>query len=139
MLIQRRRPLSANITLQHVDLAATGFIDPASGLGGVLDYTGTVKSDGKNAHSEGIAKADKLRLMPSGGPARSLVTVDYASDYNLASRPARFSRGEIHTGKSTVHLSGNFNMQGPSPVCISSSADRHCPWAILKDCCLLLA
>jgi AsmA protein len=109
-------PLSAAITLQHVDLATTGFIDPTSGLGGVLDYTGTLKSDGKSAHSEGVVKADRLRLMPSGGPAKSLVTVDYASEYNLAQQAGILSRGEIHTGKSTVHLSGNYNMQGPSPV-----------------------
>ena len=42
-------PLSAAVTLQHLDLATTGFIDPSSGLGGVLDYTGSVKSDGKKA------------------------------------------------------------------------------------------
>jgi AsmA protein len=82
----------------------------------VLDYTGTLKSDGKNAHSEGVVKADKLRLMPNGGPAKSLVTVDYASEYNLAQQAGILSRGEIHTGKSTVHLSGNYNMQGPSTV-----------------------
>ena len=46
----------------------------------MLDYTGTLKSDGKNAHSEGVVKADKLRLMPNGGPPKSLVTVDYASE-----------------------------------------------------------
>jgi AsmA protein len=109
-------PLSAAITLQHVDLATTGFIDPASGLGGVLDYTGTLKSDGKNAHSEGVVKADKLRLMPSGGPAKSLVTVDYASEYNLAQQAGILSRGEIHTGRSTMHLSGNYNTQGPSTI-----------------------
>jgi AsmA protein len=109
-------PLSAAISLQHVDLATTGFIDPASGLGGVLDYTGTLKSDGKNAHSEGVVKADNLRLMRNGGPAKALVTMDYASEYNLAQQAGILSRGEIHTGKSTVHLSGNYNMQGPSPV-----------------------
>jgi AsmA protein len=44
------------------------------------------------------------------------VTVDYASEYNLAQQAGILSRGEIHTGKSTVHLSGNYNMQGPSTV-----------------------
>lgn len=73
-------PLSATISLQHLDLATTGFIDPSSGLGGVLDYTGAVKSDGKKAHTEGIVKADKLRLVRSGGPAKAPVTVEYSSD-----------------------------------------------------------
>ena len=109
-------PLSAAITLQHLDLATTGFIDPASGLGGVLDYTGTLKSDGKKAHSEGTVKADKLRLTRTGGPAKSLVTVDYAAEHDLAQQAGILSRAEIHTGKSTAHLAGTYNTQGPSTV-----------------------
>ncbi len=109
-------PLSAEITLQHLDLATTGFIDPSSGVGGVLDFRGTVKSDGKRARTEGTMTADKLRLTRSGGPAKAPVTVEYASDYDLAQQAGVLSRGEIHTGKSTAHLSGNYNTQGQSPV-----------------------
>jgi AsmA protein len=109
-------PLSAAITLQHLDVAATGFIDPSSGLGGVLDYTGTLKSDGKKAHTEGTVLADKLRLTRSGGPAKAPVTIDYATDYDLVQQAGVLARGEIHTGKSTAHLSGNYNTQGQSTV-----------------------
>jgi AsmA protein len=109
-------PLSAAITLQHLDLATTGFIDPSSGLGGVLDYTGTLKSDGKKAHTEGTVKADQLRLTRSGGPAKAPVTIDYATDYDLVQQVGTLSRGDIHTGKSTAHLSGNYNTQGQSTV-----------------------
>ena len=109
-------PLSAAITLQHLDLATTGFIDPSSGLGGVLDYTGTLKSDGKKARAEGTVKADKLQLTRNGGPAKAPVTIDYASDYDLVQQAGVLSRGEIHTGKSTAHLSGNYNTQGQSTV-----------------------
>jgi AsmA protein len=109
-------PLSAAVTLQHLDLANTGFVDPSSGLGGVLDYTGTLRSDGQKAHTEGTVKADKLRLTRNGGPAKTTVTVDYASDYDLVQQAGVVSRGEIHTGKSTVHLSGNYNTPGQSTV-----------------------
>lgn len=109
-------PLSAAITVQHLDVAATGFIDPSSGLSGVLDYTGTLKSDGKRAKTDGVVTADKLRLTRNGGPAKSPVTIDYATDYDLVQQAGVVSRGEIHTGKSTVHLSGNYNTQGQSTV-----------------------
>jgi AsmA protein len=109
-------PLSAAVNVQHLDLATTGFIDPSSGMGGLIDYTGTVKSDGKTARAEGTVKADKLRLTRSGGPARAPVTVDYATDYNLVQQTGVLSRGEIHTGKSTAHLLGNYNTQGQSTV-----------------------
>ena len=109
-------PLSAAITLQHLDLATTGFLDPSSGLGGVLDYTGALRSDGKKAYTEGTLKADKLRLTRNGGPAAAPVTVNYASDYDLVQQAGRLSRGEIHIDKSTVHLSGNYNTQGQSTM-----------------------
>lgn len=109
-------PLSAAITLQHLNFATTGLIDPSSGLGGVVDYTGSVKSDGKKAHAEGTVKAEQLRLVRSGGPAKAPVTVDYASDFDLVQQTGVLSRGEIHTGKSTVHLSGTYNTQGQSTV-----------------------
>ena len=109
-------PLTAAVTLQHLDLATTGFVDPSSGLGGVLDYTGTLKSDGKKAHTEATVKADRLQLTRNGGPAKASVTVDYASDYDLVQQAGVLSRGEIHTGKSTVYLSGNYNTQGQSIV-----------------------
>ncbi|HWZ42699.1 MAG TPA: AsmA family protein [Candidatus Saccharimonadales bacterium] len=109
-------PFSATINVQHLDVAATGFIDPASGLSGVLDYTGSLSSGGRKAHTEGTVKADKLRLTRSGGPAKSPVTIDYASDYDMVQQAGVISRGEIHTGKSTAHLSGNYNTQGQSTV-----------------------
>jgi AsmA protein len=85
-------------------------------MGGVLDYTGTLKSDGKKAHTEATVKADRLQLTHNGGPAKTPVTVDYASDYDLVQQAGVLSRGEIHTGKSTAYLSGNYNTQGQSTV-----------------------
>src|SRR5437588_616437 len=44
-------PLTANVSIKGLDLAATGFVPAQSGLAGTLDYDGTIKSDGKKAHS----------------------------------------------------------------------------------------
>ena len=65
-----KSPLDAKVTLKHVDLGATGFVDPSSGLGGALDFDGQVKSDGHHMHSEGKAKADDLRVIKGGQPAK---------------------------------------------------------------------
>src|SRR5260370_13971664 len=39
-------PLNAEVGLQHLDLGATGLLDPNSGMGGTLDFGGKVNSDG---------------------------------------------------------------------------------------------
>src|SRR5437588_12226559 len=76
-----KSPLDAKITLKHVDLAATGFVDPSSGLGGTLDFDGQVKSDGHRLHSEGKAKTEGLKVVKGAQPAKQPVALDYKSDY----------------------------------------------------------
>lgn len=109
-------PLSAAITLRHLDVAATGLIDASSGIGGTVDYAGSVKSEGGKARTEGRVNAANLRLTRSGGPAKAPVSVDYATDYDMVRQTGVLSRGEIHTGKSTAYLSGNYSTQGASTV-----------------------
>src|SRR5215467_10513746 len=78
-----KSPLDAKLTLKHVDLGATGFVDPGSGIGGTLDFDGQVKSDGHHLHSSGNAKADGLRVVKGGQQAKQPVALDYKSDYSL--------------------------------------------------------
>jgi AsmA protein len=106
-----KTPLDARITLEHADLAASGLFDPASGLGGVLDFDGTVKSDGRNIHSEGKAKANNLRLVKAGTPSNQAVNVDYKSDYGLDSQNGDLSTN-LHTGSSTANANGTFSTRG---------------------------
>ncbi len=107
-------PLDAKVSIDNMDLASTGFLDPASGIAGLLDYKGTVKSNGRTAHSEGQATVDKLRLVPAGGPAKQPVAFQYASDYDLKRETGVLTRGDLKTGSSTVRLNGDYDTRGPS-------------------------
>ena len=109
-------PLSAKVTLKHVDLASTGFLDATSGIAGVLDYDGSIKSDGHTANSEGTAKADNLRLVRAGGPAKTPVSVDYASAYDLRRQDGTLSKGNIRFGGSTARLAGTYDTHGESTI-----------------------
>jgi len=108
-------PLTANITVKGLDMAATGFVPPESGLAGTLDYDGTIKSDGKKAHAEGKAVASSLRVVKGGAPARQPVSLDYASDIDLAQHQGVLTKGDIGIGKSqSAKLTGTFNTKGDS-------------------------
>jgi AsmA protein len=109
-------PLQAQVSIDNMGLASTGFIDPASGIAGLLAYKGTVKSDGRTVHAEGQATVEKLRLVPAGSPAKAPVSVNYASNYDLKRESGVLTRGDIHTGGSTVRLSGDYDMHGSSTV-----------------------
>jgi AsmA protein len=106
-----KSPLDAKLTLKHVDLGATGFVDPGSGLGGVLDFDGHVKSDGHRLHTEGNAKATDLRVVKGGQPAKQPVALDYKSDYGLDSETGTLN-ANLHTGNSLTNASGTINAKG---------------------------
>jgi AsmA protein len=110
-----RTPLDANLNLKHADLGATGFLDPGSGLGGTLDFQGSVKSDGKRLHSEGKAKANGLKLVKGASPAKAPVLFDYASDYGLDS-DAGTIKADFHTGNSTATARGTVEARGEEAV-----------------------
>jgi len=107
-------PFQAKANLKQVDLAATGFIDPSSGIAGKLDYQGEIRSDGKVAHTEGVAKLDKLRLVATGVPATQPISIDYATDYDLAKQSGQLSKGQILSGKSSLAISGTYATSGAS-------------------------
>ncbi|HKW75035.1 MAG TPA: AsmA family protein [Terriglobales bacterium] len=106
-----RTPLDATIKLEHADLAKTGFLDPSSGLAGILDFSGKLKSDGTTLHSDGNAKATRLRVIKGPGEAKAPVTIDYKTNYGLESQTGTLETA-LHTGNSTTTAGGSINAKG---------------------------
>jgi AsmA protein len=103
-------PLSAKLDVQNVDLASTGFIDPSSGLAGLISFNGDVASDGKQMTSKGNIKAEKVKLVASGSPSHVPLTVDYDTKYDLATESGNLSQGDVHIGKALAHLGGTYDI-----------------------------
>jgi AsmA protein len=105
-------PMNATIDLQHLDLATTGFIDPASGIAGVMDFKGDLNSNGKQMSSKGTIKVTKLKASAAGSPSTVPVNLDYATTYTLQSQSGVLSQGDIKIGNAVQHLTGTYNMAG---------------------------
>ncbi len=103
-------PLSANVDMQHLDLATTGFIDPSTGLGGVLDFKGDLNSDGKDMKSKGSVTITKFKMSAAGSPSSVPVKVDYNTDYTLKTQAGVLSQGDIHIGSAFQQLTGTYNL-----------------------------
>ena len=101
---------------QRVDLAATGFVDPASGIAGIADFEGTVSSDGSELRSSGTVKADKLKLAPKAEPAGRPIQVKYALQHDLKKQSGQITQGNVAMGQAAATLLGTYEMQGPSTL-----------------------
>jgi AsmA protein len=111
-----KTPFDASIKVKNLDLAASGFIDPASGIGGSADIEGTLNSTGTQAKAAGTITCEKLKLSPKGSPAPKAVTIKYAVDEDLDRQSGTITQGDIAIGKSVARLTGGFQTQGETDV-----------------------
>jgi AsmA protein len=105
-------PLDAKLSVQGMNLAQSGFIDPASGIAGIADVDGTVTSDGHAAKVNGTLHATKLQVVANGSPAGRDVNVNFATVYDLTKQNGALSQGDIEMGKAVAHLTGSYDL-GP--------------------------
>lgn len=108
--------LEARLELTRLDVASTGFVDPASGMAGLVDLTATLASDGRQVQSNGKLHATQLQLVRGGSPVRVPVEIEYASDYDLKTQTGDVKQGEVHIGNAVAHLTGDYRMDGETPA-----------------------
>ena len=111
-----KTPLEASVKVNHMDLATSGFVDPASGFGGLADFDGTLSSNGTEAKADGTLTGNKLKLSPKGTPAQTTVALKYAANLNLAQQSGTLTQGDISIGKAVAHLTGAFHTEGEAQV-----------------------
>ena len=109
-------PIEAQINVKGLDLTASGFVEPSTGIAGVADFDGTLNSDGKVLRTSGTLKAAKLKLAVKGSPAPEPVTVKYATDYDLKKQGGTLTQGDVSLGKALAKLTGSYQSQGEATI-----------------------
>jgi len=119
-------PFQATADVAHLDVKSTGFVDPASGLSAVVDFKGSLVSDGQRVTSNGKAHATGVQLVPGGTPARVPIEVDYQSD---SSRKAQTGvmKGDLHVGRAVAHFTGDYNAAGAAITVRTNLTGEHMP------------
>jgi AsmA protein len=107
-----KTPLEAKVTVQKMNLAESGFIDPAAGISGIADFDGTVNSDGHEAKTNGTLRATNLQVVKKGSPAGKPVQVNYTVNFDLAKLTGVVQQCQIAMGKAIAHLTGTYDAHG---------------------------
>ena len=105
-------PLNAKISIQKMNLAESGFIDPAAGIAGIADLDGTLASDGHQAKLNGTLKVANLQVVQKGSPAGQPVNVTFAVVHDLVKQSGELTQGDVAMGKAVAHLTGTYDAQG---------------------------
>ena len=111
-----KTPFDATLKVKDMDIAASGLIDPASGIGGSADFDGSLMSNGSQAKAAGVIACEKLKLSPKGSPAPKAVTIKYAINTDLDRNAGTITQADIAIGKALARLTGGFQTQGETQV-----------------------
>ncbi|MGH9829070.1 MAG: hypothetical protein ACREDR_38110, partial [Blastocatellia bacterium] len=125
-------PLQAKIDVEHLNLATTGFIDPSAGIGGMLNFTGDLASDGRQVTSKGNVKATGLKVARNGSPASVPVNVDYSAQYQMKGQNGLLQQGDIHIGKALARLTGAYDVSGEATTVQMKLAGQNMPVSDLE-------
>ena len=108
--------LDTKVTISGLDLSKTGFVDPGTGLAGIVDVTNTLQSNNGMARARGSVKMSKLQLVKGGAASAVPVEVDFNIDYNLLRNAGVLNQGMVKIGTAVSHLSGTFDRRDESVV-----------------------
>src|SRR6266478_2681572 len=107
-------PVNAKLTVNNLNLATTGILDPSAGLGGLLDLNSTIASQNGAANVSGSAKLSKALLIAGGSPAAIPVVVDFNTKYDLRKSRGVLEPSTLKIGNAVCHLSGTYEVPADS-------------------------
>ena len=111
-----KTPFEAKVKVDNMDILASGFIDPASGIAGLANFDGTLTSNGTLAKAVGTFTGNKLQFSPKGSPAPKTVVVKHTVDVDLDHDSGNITQGDVEIGKAVAHLTGAFKTEGEKQV-----------------------
>jgi AsmA protein len=111
-----KTPFESAVKINNMNIAATGFIDASTGIGGFANFDGTLTSNGSQAKAVGTFTGTKLTLAPKATPAPKTVVIKHVVDVDLDNQSGTITQGDIAIGKAQAHLTGPFHTQGETEV-----------------------
>ena len=109
-------PLDARLNVSSLNLASTGFLDAAAGLGGLLDLDATIGSQNGEAEAKGTSKLSKALLVAGGSPSSEPVTVDFNTKDDLRKNAGILNPSTLKIGNAVAHLNGTYQSAGEATI-----------------------
>ena len=107
-------PVAASLNVTRLNLVASGFIEPSSGIAGLASIDGSGSSNGQKLEVNGRLKGEELKLAKNGTPAKRPLEFNFVLEQDLRTHAGVVKRGDIQIGKATANLSGTYNLRGDS-------------------------
>jgi AsmA protein len=119
-------PVEAKLNINGLNIEKSGFVNPASGFGGIVNFDGTVNSNGHEAQANGNATVAQLKASPKGSPAPKPVDLKFGTTYDLQKQSGPMN-ADVTLGKALAKLSGTYQIQPNATVLNAKLAADNMP------------
>jgi AsmA protein len=109
-------PVDARLTASSLNLGSTGFIEPNTGLGGLLDLDASLTSAQGQAETKGNAKLSKALFIQGGSPSSVPLVVDFDTKYDLAKQSGALNGTTLKISGANAQVSGTYNNAGENTI-----------------------
>lgn len=101
-------PVEADVHIDSFNIAKSGFVEPASGMSGIVDMTNHLSAANAKAHLQGVATLHQLKLAANGAPSGVPIAMNFDLDYSLPRSAGTLNSGLLHVGHAQAHVQGTF-------------------------------
>lgn len=105
-------PQDVKLAISSLNLASTGFLDPKLGLGGMVDVSATLVSQGGVMATKGQLKLTKAVLVAGGQPSSVPLVMDFDTKYDLSKGTGVINPSVVKIGNAKSNLDGTYKSAG---------------------------
>jgi AsmA protein len=105
-------PQTVKLTVDKLDLAKTGFLDPSLGLAGTVDIAANLVSQGGHMMTKGQLTLTKAVLVAGGSPSGVPAVIDFDTNYDMASGSGVLNPSSLKIGNAKTNLNGTYKSVG---------------------------
>jgi AsmA protein len=105
-------PQDVKLTVDDLNLASTGFLDPSLGLGGLADMDANLVSKGGKMATKGQVKLSKAILVQGGKASTVPAVIDFDTVYDMAASSGVLHPSSLKIGNAKSSLNGIYKSVG---------------------------
>jgi AsmA protein len=105
-------PQNVKLTVDKLDLAKTGYLDPSLGLAGIVDVNANLVSQGGHMTTKGQLTLTKAVLVAGGSPSGVPAVIDFDTNYDMASGSGVLNPSTLKIGNAKTNLNGTYKSVG---------------------------
>ncbi len=103
---------NVKLTVDKLDLAKTGYLDPSLGLAGIVDINANLVSQGGHMTTKGQLTLTKAVLVAGGSPSGVPAVIDFDTNYDMASGSGVLNPSSLKIGNAKTNLNGTYKSEG---------------------------